>query len=141
MFLQQNNQGIPYWPWKMIWRTKAPLKAACFGWLAARDARLNQNNLQRRDYSMCSRCFFATGSRKQLSTCSYIAVSQDNAGNCFWTLWVCLWLYHRINSLLEVWQAQRVKGRAKQIWRTIPICIFWTVWLERNKTCFEGKRP
>lgn len=26
------------WPWKMIWKTKAPVKVPCFGWVAAHEA-------------------------------------------------------------------------------------------------------
>ncbi|KAK4346065.1 hypothetical protein RND71_036241 [Anisodus tanguticus] len=55
------------WPWKMIWKIKAPVKATCFGWLAARtyfgwlaarDACLIQNKLQRRNFPLCTRCYF-----------------------------------------------------------------------------------
>lgn len=28
----------------------------------------------------------------------------------------------------------------KQIWKTIPICILWTTWLEKNGACFEGNK-
>nr|XP_033511904.1 polyadenylate-binding protein 7-like isoform X2 [Nicotiana tomentosiformis] len=29
---------------------------------------------------------------------------------------------------------------SKKTWKQIPLCIIWTVLLERNKRCFEGKK-
>lgn len=60
MLLQQNSHGTSSWTWKVIWKTKAPVRAACFGWIATREAclTLTQSNLQRRGFPLCSRCFF-----------------------------------------------------------------------------------
>ncbi|KAG5614582.1 hypothetical protein H5410_014406 [Solanum commersonii] len=43
-------------------------------------------------------------------------------------------------SLLDCWKNQKTTKRLKQIWRTIPLNILWTLWLERNKRCFEDKK-
>ncbi|KAF3656311.1 hypothetical protein FXO37_15547 [Capsicum annuum] len=69
--------------WKMIWRTKAPFKAPCFGWLAAWDACFTQIICRGDDVPCAADVIFVTGSWKQLSICFFIVVSQDNAGNCF----------------------------------------------------------
>ncbi|KAL3323213.1 hypothetical protein AABB24_040366, partial [Solanum stoloniferum] len=45
-----------------------------------------------------------------------------------------------VKELLDSWQHQRTHKMLKQIWRTIPLCIFWTSWLERNKACFDGQK-
>ena len=28
--------------------------------------------------------------------------------------------------------------KRKKIWNSIPLCIFWTVWKERNRLAFKG---
>lgn len=35
-------------PWKILWKTIAPPKLACYGWMIAHDARLPQHMLQRK---------------------------------------------------------------------------------------------
>lgn len=45
-----------------------------------------------------------------------------------------------VRSLLEEWQVQNVPRKLKRIWRTIPLCILWSLWLERNNACINGHR-
>lgn len=125
MLLHQNSQGVPNWPWKMIWKTKAPVKAACFGWLAARDACLTQNKLQR-GFPLCrlADVIFAKLRRKLLSINSFTVISEDSPWELFLTIMgVSLVIPQKISNLLEVWQAQKMKRNLKEIWKTIPVCI------------------
>ena len=44
-------------------------------------------------------------------------------------------------SVIEVllsWRGSFVGKKRKKIWNSIPVCIFWTVWKERNKLAFRG---
>ncbi|KAH0749847.1 hypothetical protein KY290_029079 [Solanum tuberosum] len=37
--VQQQEENWEFnWPWKMLWRTRAPSKAVCFRWIAAKEA-------------------------------------------------------------------------------------------------------
>ncbi|WMV24696.1 hypothetical protein MTR67_018081 [Solanum verrucosum] len=44
------------WPWKQIWRTKAPLKVACFSWLLAKEVVLTHENLRKRNIILVMHC-------------------------------------------------------------------------------------
>ena len=44
------------WPWKQIWRTKAPLKVACFSWLLPKEAVLTHENLRKRNIILVTHC-------------------------------------------------------------------------------------
>lgn len=46
---------------------------------------------------------------------------------------------YSIRALLESWQSQKVGKRKKKIWKSIPLCIMWPIWLGRNSRCFEDK--
>lgn len=48
LLMKQAGHSDTSWPWKVISKTKAPINAACLGWIAAREACLTQSNLQKR---------------------------------------------------------------------------------------------
>lgn len=53
LLLKQSGQWEASWPWKMIWKTKAPVKVACFWWIATWGA---CNKLHKRGFVLCHRC-------------------------------------------------------------------------------------
>jgi hypothetical protein len=40
--------------------------------------------------------------------------------------------------LIACWSGALGKNRQAVIWRTIPHCIMWCIWRERNLRTFEG---
>ncbi|WMV21456.1 hypothetical protein MTR67_014841 [Solanum verrucosum] len=36
------------------------------------------------------------------------------------------------------WISWRVDKAIKKVWRMIPAIIFWVIWNERNRRCFDG---
>lgn len=125
MMLQQNSQGLPNWAWKIIWRTKVPVKAAFLGWLAARDVCQTQNKLQRRGFSLSSRCYLSNSEEETVEHLFlHCRVSRQCWEHFLSITGISLVIPQKICNLLEIWQSQGVKGSLKQIWRTIPICIF-----------------
>ena len=43
-----------------------------------------------------------------------------------------------IQTLLS-WQGAPVGKKRKNIWLAAPLCLFWTVWQNRNMMIFENK--
>ncbi|KAI8534896.1 hypothetical protein RHMOL_Rhmol10G0132200 [Rhododendron molle] len=43
-----------------------------------------------------------------------------------------------VMELLIAWNGARVGKRRKCAWAMIPLSLMWTIWRERNWTCFEG---
>lgn len=108
--------------------------------LINREACLTQHKLQIRGFSLCSRCYVCNIEQE---TAEHLFLQCTLARQC-WELFltvmgVSLVIPQKIGSFSEIWQAQKVKKNLK-IWRTIPICVLRTGWMERNKACFEGKR-
>jgi hypothetical protein len=52
-----SSHGAPPFPWKGIWRSKAPSKVAFFAWTAARSKILTIDNLHRRGMIVVNRCW------------------------------------------------------------------------------------
>ena len=42
-------------------------------------------------------------------------------------------------KVYESWSLWKVDKAIKKIWIKIPACIFWCIWLARNKRCFNGE--
>ncbi|KAG5624648.1 hypothetical protein H5410_009866 [Solanum commersonii] len=111
-----NHLLTTFWPWKLIWKIKVPLKVACFTWLVIRRA---------------WKCY-----KEELLHCK---IATD-----LWNLFVCIlgvnWTMPRTTfEVLTHWQGIGKRGSKEDWWKNIPVCIWWTLWKERNGRCFEGK--
>ncbi|WMV34800.1 hypothetical protein MTR67_028185 [Solanum verrucosum] len=60
-----------------------------------------------------------------------------------WSMFFCLssinWTTPlTVKDAYESWSLWKVDKAIKKIWIMIPACIFWCIWLERNKRCFTN---
>ena len=44
----------------------------------------------------------------------------------------------RVRELFDSWQGKMGKHPKHMIWRTVPHCLMWCLWRERNMRIFEG---
>ena len=43
-----------------------------------------------------------------------------------------------VNEALLGWHGSYVGKKRKKVWRAAPLCLFWTIWRERNIKSFEN---
>ena len=52
------------------------------------------------------------------------------------------WVFPRtVRQCLLAWQNASVGKKRKRVWMAAPLCIFWTLWLERNRVVFKNEAP
>ncbi|XP_019234325.1 PREDICTED: uncharacterized protein LOC109214820 [Nicotiana attenuata] len=137
--LHAQNDLINNWPWKLIWRTKLPTKVICFTWIAIREACLTQDNLLKRSFQIPNRCYMcrqaAETTNHLLLHCSVVYDIWCMFYSIFGLSWV---MPQSTKEAVEVWSSLKAGKSIKKIWNMIPACIFWVVWAERNRRCFDG---
>ncbi|WMV33426.1 hypothetical protein MTR67_026811 [Solanum verrucosum] len=42
-------------------------------------------------------------------------------------------------EVLACWEEAGIEAKNRSYWRTIPACIWWTIWRERNARSFEDR--
>lgn len=68
------------WPWKGIWRTKAPIKTVCFGWIETWRTFLTQDNLQKKSFALGNRCYLC---EEELETVNHLLMHCRIARQCW----------------------------------------------------------
>ena len=138
--LNHDNQQVDTWPWKHIWKTKIPYKVACFTWLLAKEAVLTQDNLIKRGISLCSRCFLCGENAETVNHLFLHCKITDQLWKIFISLRGISWsMPYRIKDVIYSWEEAGAEATSRDRWRTVPACIWWTVWRERNARCFEDR--
>ena len=52
----------------------------------------------------------------------------------FGVMWVFL---DSVRNLLLEWKIKALGKKRSVVWRTMPICLFWCIWGERNRRMFK----
>uniref|UniRef100_A0A2N9G1S1 Reverse transcriptase domain-containing protein n=1 Tax=Fagus sylvatica TaxID=28930 RepID=A0A2N9G1S1_FAGSY len=131
-----DRRGVRF-PWKSIWRVKAPPRVAFFVWTATWGRILTCDNLMRRGYTMvgwcCMCCCDGETVDHLLLHCSAVQKLWNYVFLTFRVHWV---LPRQVADLLFGWHNWFGKHHS-HIWNLIPLCLMWTVWRERNLRTFE----
>lgn len=130
---------IRNWPWKLIWKIKSPPKVSCFVWLVIRRACLTHEALQRRGLQICSRCFMCDLKAEDNAHLFLHCKTASNLWNMFFCILGVNWVMSRTTlELLKSWNRVGRRGSSEDWRKSIPACIWWTLWKERNRRCCEG---
>jgi hypothetical protein len=124
-------------PWKSIWRIKAPPRVAFFVWSAALGKILMQDNLRKKNMVVINRCGMC---KRDEETVDHLLLHCECAQllwNAFFNRFDLAWSMPRgVVNLLQCWWSGG-RPRNAVVWKMVPHCIMWCIWSERNKRYFD----
>ena len=124
-------------PWKRIWKVKAPRRVSFFVWTAAWDRILMGDNLWLRSFDFVTWCIM----------CHCCGETIDHlllyCGKAHW-LWCFVFRIFGISwvpsctvsDFLFSWWNWLGK-HSSYIWNLVPLCLMWCIWREHNWRTFE----
>jgi hypothetical protein len=129
--------GSVSFPWKSVWKSKAPPRVAFFVWLAVHSKILTLDNLGRRGLVVVNRCWLCEMDGESVDhLLIHCAVARD-LWNAFFARFGLCWVMPRtVKELLASWWTAG-RTRSAVVWKMVPHCILWCIWRERNNRCFE----
>ena len=126
-------------PNRRIWMDKVPTKVSFFAWEASWGKILTLDKLQRRGWQLPNRCFLCGCEEESANHimlhCTVVKILWEIALAIFGVQWV---FPESVIEVLLSWRGSFVGKKRKDTWNSIPLCIFWTVWKERNRLAFRG---
>ncbi len=125
-------------PWKKVWKSKAPSKVSFFLWTAAMGKILTTENLRKRRLVVIDWCCMCKRDGESVAHLLLQCPIASDLWGLVFSMFGVDWVMPRdVMELLFCWPRfpQRVPGN---IWNIIPHCLMWILWRERNARIFEG---
>ena len=127
-------------PKNKIWVERIPTKIAFFAWEATWGKIMTLDRLQKRGWQLPNRCFLCGCEEKNVNHiliyCTVARVLWDLVLGLFGVKWA---FPETVKEVLFSWRGSFVRKKRKKLWNFIPLFIFWTVWMERNKLAFRER--
>jgi hypothetical protein len=128
----------PSFPWKSIWRVKAPTRVAFFVWSVALGKILTHDNLHKRNIVVIEWCCMY---KKNGESIDHLLLHCEVARD-LWSYILVLFgvecvMPRTVLEVLTSWGALVGYGRDKEVRRLAPLCLLWCIWWERNVRLFE----
>ena len=129
-------------PCRSIWNPIVPPKLGFFAWEASWGKVLTLDQLKRRGIPLVNRCFLCEDDEE---TIDYLLIHCSRAKmllNLFLAITDYNWVFPlMVCQFLLAWQSASVGKKRKRVWLAAPLCLFWTLWNERNRADFENETP
>jgi hypothetical protein len=124
-FYSLTSAGSIRFPWKSVWRTQAPPRAAFFVWTAALGKILTEDNLRKQHVIVINQCCMCKKIEETvdhlLLHCDVASVLWNSLFSRFGMSWV---MPRRVIDLLACWWSFG-RSRSAAVWKMVSICIFW----------------
>ncbi|KAF5446588.1 hypothetical protein F2P56_032204, partial [Juglans regia] len=127
-------------PWRRLWRNKAPPKAIFFTWTAALGKILTTDNLRKCRIVILDWCCMCKRSGESVEhLLLHCETTRALWVEVFSRIELSFVMPATVVDLLASWTLPRGAQQIKEVWKMIPICIMWCIWQERNDRTFENK--
>ena len=117
-----------------------PTKVGFFAWEASWGKVLTQDQLKRRGWILANRCFLCCDEEETINHilihCPKTRVLWDFVFSLFGVNWV---LPLTVRDTLIGWSDSFVDKKRGKAWRAALLCLFWTIWKERNRIVFDNE--
>ena len=127
-------------PWNIIWSPCVPTKVGFFAWEALWGKVLTLDQLKRGGWPIANRCFLCCTEKESINHilihCSKARVLWELVFALFGVMWI-LPLLARDTFL--GWHGSFVRKKRRKAWMATPLCLFWSIWKERNRIAFENE--
>jgi len=126
-------QEVVSFPWKGIWRVKAPKRVAFFVWTAALGKILIHDNLHSRHIVMVEWCCMFKKNRESIDHLLLHCDVAQVVWCSFYSLFGVEWVMPKsVLNLLSGWGSLLGRGHITRLWKQVPLCDMWGLWRERN---------
>ena len=133
------NPNDIVFPSRCIWVDRVPTKVAFFAWEATWEKVLILNRLQIRGVQLPNCCFLCGCEEENVNHILIHCIVARALWDIILGLVDVKWVFlETVKEVLTTWRGPFVGKKRKKVWKSIPLCIFWTVWKERNKLTFRG---
>jgi hypothetical protein len=126
-------------PWKRIWKVKAPLRIAFFLWATALGRILTVDNLRRREFQLINRCCLCKKDEETINHlfhhCEFSVDIWHLVPISFGVSWITP---GNVPQLLHCWKFIGHGHHREAFWKVIPALLMWSIWRERNRWIFEN---
>ena len=133
------NPNDIVFPLRCIWVDTVPTKVAFFAWEATWGRVFTLDRLQKRGWQLPNCCYLCGCEEETINHILIHCIVVKVLWNIVFGLSSVQWVFPKtVKEVLTSWRSPFVGKKRKKIWKSISLCIFWTVWKERNRLAFEG---
>ena len=127
-------------PSNIIWSPYVPTNVSFFAWEASWEKVLTQDQLKRRGWILANICCLCCVEEETINHilvhCFKTKILWDLVFSLFGVNWV---LPFTMRDTLLSWYVSFKDKKHRKVSRVVPLCLFWTVWKERNKIVFNNE--
>ncbi|RVX11275.1 LINE-1 retrotransposable element ORF2 protein [Vitis vinifera] len=136
--LSSRRAGL--FPHGLIWNPSVPSKVGFFAWEASWGKVLTMDQLKKRGWALANRCFLCCEEEESIDHilihCSRARALWEFLFALFGVFWV---LPSSARDTLIEWRGFMLGKKHRKVWKAAPLCLFWAVWMERNRIAFDNE--